>query len=185
MIILHQIKDLKLVENAYEGSINLPCWVGYNLPEGEPFTGAVRINIGQAYTEQPHVITEADAKAIEYLLAHAEQQQQAILAALAEQYPKWQPDYGYSLEDAPRFMPDVHSVEDFKKLLVLSCVHILPIAHKGSAYFGYEFNTQWDVEHGMGCMFHEGRMVDFGLAESSFMLWKAQSDLEQHSADQC
>jgi hypothetical protein len=178
MEILKQMKNLKLVDNAYEGTINLPCWIGYDLPDDKPFTGEVRIIIGQSYTEQPYVITEADAKAIEYLLANAEAQQQAILTELAVKYPKWQLDYGYSPQDAAQFMPDITSMDDFKKLIVLANIHILPIAQNGSSYFGYEFNAQWDVEHGMGCMFHEGRIVDFGMAESSFVLWKAQNDLD-------
>jgi hypothetical protein len=171
-----KVKNLKHVDNRLEGTVKLPCWADYNLPDGKKYDGKVQLNIGEFLEEKPHEMTEAEAKAIAYLLANYEQQQSVILAKLLEEYPKWQPDYGYSPEDALLFMPDVISTDDFKKSIVLSQIHILPVEHEGVAYYGYEFNTHWDEEHGMGCMFHKDRLVDFGLAESSFVIWRAQSD---------
>jgi hypothetical protein len=184
MNINEQIKDLKLIDNCYAGSIELPCWAAYNLPGAKNHNGIVTINLGQPYSDKPHKILEANIKAIAYLIDNAAQQQEAILQTLLLQYPKWQPDYGYSKEDAAHFMPDVKSVEDFKQLIVLSQIHVLPLEKDGVAYIGYEFNTTWDVEHGMGCMYHKHRLIDFGLAESSFMLSIAQSDLDTDAIKQ-
>jgi hypothetical protein len=177
MIILKEIKDLRLIEHNFEGKVNLPCWADYQLPDGKPSNGEFTIYIGQGYTDD-HVLTTADANGYSCVSSWAEDYQQQILQKLFEEYPKWKPDYGYSEEDAKLFMPDVSSVEEFKKLIQLQTVHILPRALDGTAYIGFEFNCKWDVEHGMGAMFHQKRMVDFGMAESSFMLWKADQDIE-------
>jgi hypothetical protein len=178
---IQQITDLQLVDNHYEGKVHLPVWTAFGLPDEPPKNGMIRISIGTAHGEAPHVISEADTQAVAYMIANCEAHQAIMLQKLLEEYPKWQPDYGYSPEDAKFFMPDVTSVDDFKKLISLIYLHILPVSYDGMAYIGYEFNAKWDVEHGFGCMFHARRIVDFGMAESSFLRWKAESDVEAQS----
>jgi hypothetical protein len=176
--ILQAINDLKIEENGYQGKVDLPCWKDYVIEGATPHDGRININIGQAYGDVLHTITTADVNGVAAALGRTEDHQQQILDKLLAEYPKWKPDYGYSEEDAKHFMPDVTSKEAFKNLIMLANVHVLPVEHEGIAYIGYEFNCQWDVEHGMGAMFHDARMVELGMAESSFMLSKAQSDKE-------
>jgi hypothetical protein len=177
MEILKEIKNLQLVDHNYEGSVSLPCWADYKLSDGLDNKGNFSIYIGQEVTND-HLITTEDANGYATVSSWAEDHQLQILQKLFEEYPKWQPDYGYSPEEAVMFMPDAKSIEDFKNLIQLQTIHILPIAYQGTAYVGYEFNCQWDVEHGLGAMFHNKRLVDFGFAESSFLIWKANQDIE-------
>jgi hypothetical protein len=180
MEILKEIKDLHLVDHNFEGIINLPFWADYTLPDTKPNEGNIRICFGQDF-EKDYEINTSDANGYACVSSWAEEHKQQILQKLFEEYPKWQPDYGYSPEESKMFMPDIASIDDFKHLIQLCNVHILPIALDGTAYIGYEFNCQWDVEHGMGAMFHAKRMVDFGMAESSFVIWKAQQDIDAHT----
>jgi hypothetical protein len=182
--ILQLIIDVKFEDNAYSGKVDLPCWKDYTLEDATPHNGIIEIRIGQAYAETPHVISTADVNGVATALGKTENHQKQILEKLLQEYPKWKPDYGYSEEDAKHFMPDVTSTEEFKKLIMLANVHILPVEFDGQAYNGYEFNCQWDVEHGMGAMFHGDRLIELGMAESSFMLWIAQADKENHTSKQ-
>jgi hypothetical protein len=179
--ILRAINDLKIEDNGYQGKVDLPCWKDYVIESATPHDGRININIGQAYGDELHAITTADVNGVAAALGRTEDHQQQILDKLLAEYPKWKPDYGYSEEDAKHFMPDVTDKEAFKNLIMLANVHVLPVEHEGIAYIGYEFNCQWDVEHGMGAMFHGARMVELGMAESSFMLSKALADKEANT----
>jgi hypothetical protein len=178
--ILQEIKELKLEDNAYTGKVNLPSWKDYTLEGETPNNGIINIRIGQAYADDVHSITTADVNGVAGVLGWAENHQKLILEKLLEVYPQWQKDYGYSEEEAKQFMPNVTSIEEFKKLIKLANIHVLPVEHEGIAYIGYEFNCHWDVEHGMGAMFHDKRMVELGMAESSFMNSIAERDKDAH-----
>jgi hypothetical protein len=174
---MNQLQNLQLKDNRYEGTIHLPCWAGYHTIEHKDTNGIQQINMGELMAEKPHVISDADRNAIEYIAANSEHLQKIFLQKLLREYPKWQPKYGYSPEDALHFMPDVKSIDGFKHLLILNQIYIHPQTKDGVSYVGFEFECEWDVEHGIGCMFHKDRIVAFGMAESSFMDWIMQDDI--------
>lgn len=74
-------------------------------------------------------------------------------------------------------MPDVENITQFKSLIGLSAVHLLHISKEGTAYVGYEFGCTWDDEHGLGVMTHKDRIIEIGGADTSFLTWIAEDDL--------
>lgn len=83
--------------------------------------------------------------------------------------------------EAKEFMPDVENIEQFKKLIGLSQIHIMNVNKDNIAYVGYEFGCSWDDEHGIGFMTHKDRVIDFGSADISFLTWAAEKDLSAQS----
>jgi hypothetical protein len=173
------LNTLRPVDNCLQTNITLPCWANYSTTAYKNETGKVTLTIGEMFGEKPATRSTAIENALSNLLEHAPTQQQIILDKLLVEYAKWQPDYGYSPEDAKNFMPDVQSIDSFKNLITLSQIHILNVALDGVAYLGYEFECEWDVEHGMGCMFHKNRLIQIGMAECSFQAFRAEQDIEK------
>ncbi len=66
------------------------------------------------------------------------QVQEEILLALMAEYKNLQEIYGYEKAVAAAIMPDVDDVQQFKKLIGLSAVHLLNVCRDDIAYVGYE-----------------------------------------------
>ena len=128
-------------------------------------------------------ITTDHMNAYNYLTTHSEQIQASILKRLFLDYKNLQADYGYDDDDAKEIMPDVESVDGFKKLIGLSQIHLMNVNKDGYAYVGYEFGCTWDDEHGLGFMTHKDRIIDFGGADTSFLTWVARNDLKPDTAE--
>ena len=85
-------------------------------------------------------------------------------------------DYFYSLAEIRGFdesekakhLARVRGPDDFKRLIGLGVVHILPVWKDDIAYIGFEFGCSWDSEHGLGVMMHKDRVVTVGEASHLF-----------------
>ncbi len=83
-------------------------------------------------------------------------------------------------EEFKTSMPEVSSPMEFDQLIGPSYVHVLEESLEGVAYIGFEFGCTWDREHGLGFMTHGQRVTDVGGADTSFLEWIAESDIEKH-----
>ncbi len=170
---------------SIEGKIKLDVWVGYqsrqgaygSIDNGEQSDGTVKLNIGGDMALDNPEVTQEHVNAYNYLTQHKETIRDSILASLLAQYKDLQEQYGYDAEDAVYSMPDVDNVSQFKTLIGLSTVHILNVSKDEIAYVGYEFGCTWDDEHGLGIMTHKDRVIEIGGADSSFLTWVAEKDL--------
>ena len=176
---------LKLGKFFWEGSITLASWSGFQSRLGS--YGAVSSAGTSDGTARLYVSTTDDkkntpsleqAEALRHLLAHESTTRDAVLAAILRDYPAMRDSFGYDEADAEELMPEVSSVGQFCNLLGLSTLHVLSVAKDGTAYVGFEFGCTWDTEHGLGVMTHRGRVVDVGGADTSFLKWIAERDLE-------
>lgn len=61
-------------------------------------------------------------------------------------------------------------------LLGISHLHVMAAEKDGYAYIGFELGCTWDEEYGAGVMMHKGRVIEIGLAATSFDSWVAYDD---------
>jgi hypothetical protein len=168
-----------------EGIIQLPAWAGLQSRQGaygsvdgqEKSDGLVKLNVGGDMVLDNPEVTQEHVEAYNYLVQNQERIRNSILAALLAQYKELQEDYGYDDEDSASKMPDVNDVSQFKSLIGLSTVHLMNVSKDGTAYIGYEFGCSWDDEHGLGFMTHKDRVIKIGGADTSFLTWVAEEDL--------
>lgn len=183
---MNEIPNMKLVDDRLEGTVSLPAWIKFQSRQGsygsvdthESPNEIFSISIGGDMVMDNPTITTEHVNAYNYLTTHSEQIQESILKRLFADYKNLQANYGYDDNDAKEIMPDVESVDGFKKLIGLSQIHLMNVNKDGYAYVGYEFGCTWDDEHGLGFMTHKDRIIDFGGADTSFLTWVAKKDLK-------
>jgi hypothetical protein len=167
--------------HGWTGRVVLPSWKGFQSREGaygaqssdKPSAGAARLHVARPAGEATPPTSEQIA-AYRYLLDHDTAIREAVLTALLEAYPGMQDEYGFDEDD--ELMPAVEQPGQFRELVGLSEVHILPVARDGVAYIGFEFGCTWDDEHGLGFMTHKDRVLEVGGADTSFDEWIATQD---------
>lgn len=182
---MNTIPNIKLVDDRLEGKVSLPIWKNFQNRQGaygsldgrENTSGEFGISIGGDMVVDNPTIKREHANAYDYLITHSEQIQHSILTRLLTEYKNLQTEYGYDEDEAKEFMPDVDNIEQFKKIIGLSQIHLMEVSKDNIAYVGYEFGCSWDEEHGIGFMTHKDRIIDFGCADQSFMTWVARKDL--------
>ena len=167
-----------------EGPITLPCWSGFQSRQetpgipGDPLPsdGQARITLGGDMISGHPRVQSFHINAYHYLLKHQQQVQEQILQALLPEYKRLQDMYCYDVSLAAARMPNVNDVQQFKKLIGLSAVHLLNVSKDDIAYVGYEFGCTWDREFGLGVMTHKDRIIEIGDASTAFLTWIADRD---------
>jgi hypothetical protein len=101
-----------------------------------------------------------------YLTQNEKAVQESLLRSILDKYPQWQQDYGVG----PDFMPDVTHWEQFQSLLVLWDISISCENRDECAYIYLNLLPNWDIEHGLGAVLHQDRVVDVGDHDS---IWNA------------
>lgn len=174
----HEFKSIR-------GKIILPAWKDFNkarkendISDDQESPDSITINIGSIITEGIPGITEEHINAYNFLVENQEPVKTAILTSLLSQYSALQEQYDYDAEDSAAIMPDISAADDFKSLIRLSEIHILDTSKEGMSYVGYQFLSTWDEEHGLGFMLHKDRVVETGGADTSFLEWIAERDLD-------
>lgn len=171
---------------SLEGTIKLVTWGGYQSRQGAYATidsdkvsdGTAKLSIGGDMVLDNPVITKEHINAYKYLMQHQATIKNSILQVLLKEYKNLQEQYGYEPEDAASIMPDVDNISQFKNLVGLSAVHLLNVSNDNTAYVGYEFGCSWEDEHGLGVMTHRDRVIEIGGADTSFLTWIAERDLD-------
>lgn len=115
-----------------------------------------------------------------YVVKHQTKILDAILNELLKQYPKMQAQYGYDEEEKVECMPDVSHIQDLSALLSPSTIFILEVSKGGFPYIGCLFSCKWDEEHAFGAMMYKDRVVEIGGADTAFLSWIAQNDLDKY-----
>lgn len=121
--------------------------------------------------------------AYEYLLSNSESVYASLLKAVFDVYPSLRSDYregyGYSddmddeekeefEEEYGEWVPALSEPADLKTVVRPINIHISTSAKDGVAFFGFEFDCNWDEEHGLGVLMHRDRVLEVGQADTSF-----------------
>jgi len=98
--------------------------------------------------------------------------------AIFERYDEWRAEYGYTEAELRQFMPKLGAVDELYRLITISSVSVHQLTNSGEPYIGFEFDSLWDPEHGVGVLLNGARVVDVGGADTAILLWIARRDLE-------
>jgi len=177
---MNKIPNIEFIDGRFEGKVSLPVWKDFqNTQELYDSLEAVRglneefrISIGGDMVVANPTITPEHINSYNYLITHSEQISNSILTRLFSEYKNLRNEYGYEENDTDETMPDVDNIEQFKKLVGLSQVHLMNVSKDNIAYVGYQFDCNWDDEHGLGFMTHRDRVVAFGGAHTSSPFWR-------------
>lgn len=165
-----------------------PSWAGFqerkgsydSLSSNKPSKGEAKVSVKPTAPEVPP--SAEQAAAYRYLKDNEQAIAATVLEAIVDEYASLPDRYGLSEEEARKFFPPVVQRDDFRKLIGISYVHVLPVWNRGVAYIGFEFGCEWDHEHGLGVMAHENRIVAAGGADTSFLEWIAERDAKKQAA---
>lgn len=164
--------ELKWDNDNWEGQILLPAWAGFqsrggpygSQDSGSPADGLVTVNVNPADGAAELTPSDAQCRAMKFQIEHGEEVVQSVLTALLPHYKELKKEW----ESCGGKMPAVVASADFKKMMGLSQVHVLPDVSDDLAYVGMEFGCEWDDEHGLGVVLHGSRVVDVGQADTAF-----------------
>lgn len=168
-----------------EGTVFLKAWSGFQSRQGAYVSidkslssdDFVKLKVGGDMVIDNPQITDDHINAYNYLKENQEQIKDSILNSLLIEYKDLQELYDYDKETATAIMPVVDNNLQFQNLIGLSTVHLMNVSKDGIAYIGYEFGCTWDDEHGLGIMTHKNRIIKIGLADTSFLTWVAEEDI--------
>lgn len=141
------------------------------------FGKGASLNVTPYDPDVTRIPSAAQGDALTYLLQNDDRVIAAVLDALLPYYQRMRPRYVEYLGDqADRLMPELAQPEALAALIDLRQVHVHPWEKSGIGYVGLQFGCTWDVEHGLGAMMHNDRVVDLGGADVSFAWAPEEAD---------
>ena len=175
---------------SIEGTISLEAWNDFqsrqteygslNLPAKS--TRIIRLNIGGDMILDEPQITKSHLEAFNYTLDNSETIRDTIIFSLLNEFRGQQKSIG-SPGTEYESMLEINDAVQFKELIWLLSIHIMNVENDGIAYVGYEFGCAWDQHHGLGIMTHKNRVCKIGGANTSFLTWVAEEDLETYGGE--
>jgi hypothetical protein len=75
-------------------------------------------------------------------------------------------------------MPPLRQPDELKQLIGLSIVHVLETPKDGLTCVGFEMGCDWDPEHGLGVLTHDGKVTAIGSADAAFRDYFAEGGME-------
>jgi hypothetical protein len=112
-------------------------------------------------------VPESVRKAYKEFVANQHSYKRLALETLIEYYQTQitplAVEHGFS-----EITPSVDSVDELEALLSYPCLFIHP-SKDGLNHLGLGFECVWDVEHGTGVLFGNGKVLEVGIDQVSFM----------------
>ena len=113
--------------------------------------------------------SEEQVAAYEFLKKNEKEVAETVLAEILKKFPELRQTYNADEEDDLRkWMPVLNDASGLRNLISMDTVHVLNVSKERKAHVGFQFDCSWDEEHGLGVMTHGMRVVEIGIAESSF-----------------
>jgi hypothetical protein len=180
--------------SSWRGRITLSSWRGFQLRSDpyasesgtDPSDGTVMLSVKRGGKDVERPPSAEQAAALRYLLENEAAIQDTLVAAIFEAYVGSRDRYladGF-LEDSE--MPVLtRGAGQLRSHVGLSIVHIRHLAKDGAAYVGFEFGCTWEVEHGLGVMMHQGRILTYppmGVTEVGYADQATLDELAEEDA---
>lgn len=107
-----------------------------------------------------------------------ERQKLRLLTAVLEAYPGLRRQFfdDNAIEADEAELPTITSADGLAAVMTLEEVFVHQISKESVPYVGYQFSSRWAPEHGAGILMHDQRIVEFGGADTAFLLWIAEDD---------
>ena len=160
---MQEILELRpniIIGDNYEGQVTLSSWAGFQSRQGfygakdsnDNSNGLVKVFITGRQVDYVKISTQEQINSIIFLHKNSDKIRDAILNELIKELPEIKDIY----ED---LFPTINNIDDFKKVLGLSILHVMNSDKDGFAYVGYELGCDWDVEHGIGVMMYKEKVI--------------------------
>ncbi|MBN1800786.1 MAG: hypothetical protein JW891_04725 [Candidatus Lokiarchaeota archaeon] len=151
----NSIPDMVLSPFGWEGLIQLDVWRFDSSNPEDPFkTGRATLKIFGEEIKQGHI------NAYNYIIENSEIIKKNMLDFLLVEYRIQQKRY----ED----LPDINTIDQLEKLITLRNIYIHNKFEENIAHVGYEFDCEWEIEHGLGFKMSKDRVLDCGHADRSY-----------------
>jgi hypothetical protein len=165
--------------NAWAGRVVLKSWERIQTRLGaygsdssdQASDGTVWLSVSPAApppsaTSRKRPPSSAQGEAYRQLLEQEHVIRDRVVRAIVEAYNGFVHFYiEAGVTDLP---PRLDGPEQLRELMRLSSVHVLAEEKEGVPYVGFQFGCEWDQEHGLGVMTHQGQVVQVGAADASF-----------------
>lgn len=142
---------------------HLPGWSGYHCENSLPelADGQVYLLIESSPGNEP---SAKQLQALAWLLAQPDAANKIIVDAIYALYPQQRKEAAAYLDKEMLDMayPDVRRVDDLRRLISLSRVRIYEESKDGLPYLGFDFECNWDPEHGHKVLINGHRIVEIG-----------------------
>ena len=178
--------DLSISDGAcWSGHLTLPSWAGYQSRQGRygaVYDGALSDGRVTLYFAPEGRGIEPLNGAEIGLISWFEQHEMDVSAAVKAAILSWcAPDNLERLRDFDfdDTFPTVAGPDDLKPLIGLHKIFVHQLDDGGLPYVGYEFECDWEPEHGLGVLMLGTRLIEVGFADTAFHLWVAEVDYEQ------
>ena len=185
------LPELKFDRFDWSGQLKQDYWLGcltrLDKLDGKKSDGSIELRV--APLETPPCLEQKSA--YEFFLDNTEKIYSNLLDAVFEIYPEernfYREGYGWredlSQEEEQEFekeygadVPEFGSPEELKKVICLRSIYIQATAKDSVAYIGFEFDCNWDEEHGLGVVMHRDRVVEVGQADASLFVPQREED---------
>ena len=174
--------NLRWESGCWSCDIALPTWASMLDPRAG---GLVSVAFNPEGSDENLRPTPEQLKTLDHISEIQGELRIRVEGALKAHYEEVRPRYLALATTHPRFfadfsaqMPDAPSPEVFAALHKLDGIFIHPVIAGELAYVGFGFRAAWEVEHGVGVLVHDGRIVEVGNADTALLQWIAEKDLE-------
>lgn len=157
--------------NKMEEQIILPKWCEF-------FDNLEKIKLNYDCFSPQTELTQTQKNTKNYIIDNQHSILNIILNDLFKNFHKIKETYQCDDCNSQDYMPDIEEIETLKYLIHPRSIHILNIEKDNLCYVGFEFNCEWDEEHGYGVMTHKQRIIETGGADTAFLNWIAQKDFK-------
>jgi hypothetical protein len=172
-----RIPNLKKSEFGYEGTLEVNPWPDLIIEKEGDNNRVIDVATGGDMVEETPSLKSSHTAAYNYFIENQAIIKNEILKHLFTEYKQLQEEYGFDDSEKLDYMPNIKTIKELKNLIQLSVVHLLNIEKDDVAYTGFQFDCLWDPEHGLGFMTHKDRIIQMGGADTSFLTWIADQDL--------
>lgn len=164
-----------------------PLWNGDDwictlaLPAWKPFlhsddSGQIEVVLVTEDAGDKSRPTELQLAALSHLHDNQSELFADLEAALRKYYDEVHPSYAQYVDEPESVLPDNPDAAQFYAMHELQCIFIHPIAVQGVAYVGFSFRGIWEMEHGIGILTHNRRIVAAGGADTAFLTSIVEKD---------
>jgi len=108
---------------------------------------------------------------LEYISSHQDEIKKLLIDVIRNDY-----DEAFRLYGKDEDIPEIDDNTELEELLTPTGVTLHPTVKDGYNYVGYGFDSEWQIEHGIGVMMHKNRVVQHGGEDHAFLEYMAEDD---------
>jgi len=154
-------------------TLALPAWKPFLHSDDSGQIEVVLVTEDEGEKARP---TELQLTALGHIHDNQSELFSVMEAALRKFYTEVHPSYAQYVEEPESVLPDNPDAAQFAAMHELQCIFVHPVAVQGLAYVGFSFRALWEMEHGIGILTHDRRIVAAGGADTAFLTWIAEKD---------